>query len=284
VTAQEEGGGRAIRRILVALDASPDSLAAVEASATLAAALEAELVGLYVEDVNVLRLVGRAATTEIDVLSGRPRPLARRDLERQLRIQASRARRTLEKTAERMSLRWSFRTARGRVTAEIRSAEADLITLGVRGHGLGRGPGSTVLDLLHAAGAPILVTRRGIRVGGIVHVLHDGGATGERAVEIAARLARSSEGALTVLMTAPADRGPEVEEARLREQLREQAERTGQAPPDVRIRWLPAADAEAILGATRRDRCGLLILPRSGPVSDLRPLLRRIHCPVLVVD
>jgi nucleotide-binding universal stress UspA family protein len=284
VSAGDGDAGRTIRRILVALDASPDSLAAVEASAALAAALEAELIGLYVEDVNVLRLVGRATATEIDFLSGRPRPLGRRDLERQLRGQASRARRTLEKAARSLSVRWSFRTTRGRVPAELRSAEADLITLGVRGHGPGRGPGSTVRELLEVAGAPVLVTRRGVRIGGTVHVLHDGGATGERAVEIAARVARGGAGALTVLMVAPADRGPEVEEAQLREQLRSQATRAGDEPPDVRIRWLPAADAEAILGVTRRDRCGLLILPRSGPVSDLRLLLRRVHCPVLVVD
>jgi nucleotide-binding universal stress UspA family protein len=44
-----------IRRILVALDASPHSFAALEAAAHLAAHLEAELFGLYVEDENLLR-------------------------------------------------------------------------------------------------------------------------------------------------------------------------------------------------------------------------------------
>ena len=47
-----------IRRILVALDASPHSQAALQAASELAAALKAELVGIFVEDVNLLHLAG----------------------------------------------------------------------------------------------------------------------------------------------------------------------------------------------------------------------------------
>ncbi|MBK7177644.1 MAG: universal stress protein [Chloroflexi bacterium] len=45
-----------IQRILVALDASPHSLAALEAAIDLAERLDAELQGLFVEDINLLRL------------------------------------------------------------------------------------------------------------------------------------------------------------------------------------------------------------------------------------
>ena len=45
----------AIRRILVALDTSPHSQAAMEAAIELAARFEAELAGMFVEDVNLLR-------------------------------------------------------------------------------------------------------------------------------------------------------------------------------------------------------------------------------------
>ena len=44
-----------IRRILVALDTSKHSLAALEAADELAAWLKAELFGLFVEDINLLR-------------------------------------------------------------------------------------------------------------------------------------------------------------------------------------------------------------------------------------
>ena len=47
-----------IGRILVALDASPHSLNALRAAAELAAVTESELHGLYVEDLNLLRMCG----------------------------------------------------------------------------------------------------------------------------------------------------------------------------------------------------------------------------------
>jgi len=47
-----------IRRVLVAMDASPHSRAALEAAIELASHFEAELRGLFVEDINMLRAVG----------------------------------------------------------------------------------------------------------------------------------------------------------------------------------------------------------------------------------
>ena len=78
-------------RVVVAVDASPLSLAAAAASAELAAALGAELVGLFVEDLDLLRLSASAAAVEADRLSGRSRRFETGDLERQLRAQAARA-------------------------------------------------------------------------------------------------------------------------------------------------------------------------------------------------
>ena len=54
-----------IQRILVALDASTDSLAALDAAAKLAQCLQAELVGLFVEDVNLLYMAGLPFTREL---------------------------------------------------------------------------------------------------------------------------------------------------------------------------------------------------------------------------
>ncbi len=287
-----------IRRIVVALDASADSLAALEASAELAAALDAELVGLYVEDVNVLRLVGRTAATEIDLLSGRRRSLGRSDLERQLRVQAARARRTLERTAGGLAVRWSFRTVRGRPSHELLAEAADLITLGVRGHGPGRGPGSTVLRLLDATGSPVLVTRRGAALGADVFVLHDGDGASDRAVALGARLAVLRGAPLTVLLTGPdesagresgdrADGNARASERatlmRIRTRVAAVAKESGTGLP-LHLRRLPTPDTDSLLTALRHHRCGLLVLPRSGPLGDLRLLLRQAHCPVLVVE
>ena len=50
----------AIRRILIALDASTHSLAALDAAAEMAANMQAELIGLFVEDENLLHLSYKA--------------------------------------------------------------------------------------------------------------------------------------------------------------------------------------------------------------------------------
>ncbi|MGB7837261.1 MAG: universal stress protein, partial [Terrimicrobiaceae bacterium] len=54
-----------IRRILVALDASAHSRAALEAACELALGLDAELSGLFVEDINLLRLAQLPFASEI---------------------------------------------------------------------------------------------------------------------------------------------------------------------------------------------------------------------------
>ncbi len=61
-------------RILVAIDTSPHGRAALEAAADLAAASSAELCGLFVEDLNLLRLAGLPFAHEIEFASATPRP------------------------------------------------------------------------------------------------------------------------------------------------------------------------------------------------------------------
>ena len=61
------------RRILVVLDASPFGLEALEAAAGLAARLRAELQGLFVEDVDLLRLAGLPFARELAYSSSQRR-------------------------------------------------------------------------------------------------------------------------------------------------------------------------------------------------------------------
>ena len=63
------------RRILVALDASPHSLAALEAAAELAASLRAELIGLFVEDANLLRVAGFPFAREFGAYTAQAREI-----------------------------------------------------------------------------------------------------------------------------------------------------------------------------------------------------------------
>ncbi|MGI9243387.1 MAG: universal stress protein, partial [Verrucomicrobiales bacterium] len=63
------------RRILIGLDSSPTSLRGLAAAAEMAARLDAELVGLFVEDDNLLRLARLPQSYEIGMQSARSRNL-----------------------------------------------------------------------------------------------------------------------------------------------------------------------------------------------------------------
>jgi len=123
-----------IRRITVVQEPSR-APRALDAVAEAAAALEAELLGLFLEDVELLHFAGLPFAREIGA-SARSRGLDVQTMERRLRSQAEEARRALAAAAEGKSVRWSFRVERGSGPAQLRKAlgDADLvILLGERG-------------------------------------------------------------------------------------------------------------------------------------------------------
>jgi hypothetical protein len=114
-----------LQRIVVALDTGPRARAALEAAAELAARMQAELVGLFVEDVELLHFAGLPFAREVGYPSASLRPLDVAAMERALRAAAEEVQRTLAAVAARGPLSWSFRTARGAVPAELRAAAAE---------------------------------------------------------------------------------------------------------------------------------------------------------------
>mgnify|MGYP006290092847 CR=1 FL=1 len=276
----EPGDRRPIRRILVALDASADSLAGLEAAAQLAAEVEAEIAGLFVEEADLLRVGRLPGTREIPLFAEEPRTLEAGDLERQLRGQARTAQDALRSVAERLKVRWSFRTVRGDVATELAEAAvgADLLTVGATGRSLSRPPGSTVRALLGRAGPPVLVLRQGARLGRVIHVLHDGSAAAWEAVRTAAELGRREGGRLDVLLA--------VEDADEARELRERTARElGRSGLPTRYRHLPRADVGHVCSALREGP-GVLVAPAPRfrhRARSLGRLLRAAGRPVVLV-
>jgi nucleotide-binding universal stress UspA family protein len=206
----------AIRRILVALDASANSLAALEQAAMLAAGMEAELVGLFVEDINLLRIAALPFARQICYPSGAKESMDCVKMERELRVRAEHAREALAAVAERAQAPWSFRITRGQVTAEILAAasEADLVLLGKAGWSPARSPGlgSTALAIAASAPRALLLVQHGAHLGNHIITVYDGSNTSRKAAQIAVRLAGMRQHSLTVFILADSpEKGEQME-------------------------------------------------------------------------
>ena len=195
-----------IRRILVALDASPASRFTIQTAVDLAARFGAELVGLFVEDINLLRVARLPFVREIGAFSFSARKLDVDDLQRQLRAQADLMHRSLAMAAQLRGISWKFRVQRGPVAAEVMTAgaDADLMIMGRAGRSLTaqRRLGSTVRSMvLQGSGMTfILTSARRLALPAIL--LYDGSEAGHKALEIAGSLIEAQDRRLTVVVVA----------------------------------------------------------------------------------
>lgn len=213
-------------RILVALDASTSSLDALHTAVELAARFNARVQGLFVEDINLLRLAGLPFAREVSFLSSALYTLKSPEMESQLRAQAARIRSALARAANRAGVDWAFRTVRGAVGAEVLAAgaDSDLVILGKIGRSLPgpRPSGSTVRTLVTRRRGMTLVMQTRFEWTGIpVAAVYDGTEAAGKTLATAAALARSTEAPLRIFIvgnTADADRLRGGAEQQLREQ------------------------------------------------------------------
>jgi len=274
--------GFVVRRILVALDASTHSLAALATAVELAAAMEAELEGLFVEDVNLLRLADLPFAREVRHTASLE-SLDSPSMERALRAQAAQAREALAAAAGRAQVQWSFRVARGHVAQEVlaAAARADLVTLGKQGRS--RSPrarlGSTALRVVLDAPGALLLVEHGVPPRQPVLALYDGSEGAEGALDAAARLAKASGSQPLVLLLADT---PEAAQ-RLEQQAAHRMEAW-----DVRSRFrsLPATDVPTLARALQLEGGGLVVVSARStllPADTIQKLLDRIRNPFLLV-
>jgi nucleotide-binding universal stress UspA family protein len=273
------------RRILVAVDLSAPSLAALEIAAKIAARLEAELVGLFVEDSNLLRLASLPFAAEMGYLTRTPRPLDSRRIERSLQMLAARAKREMAERAGRLRLRWSFRVVRGRAEVAVREAavEADIVALGraSRESAPRRHLGSTAIAALAATRTSLLLLPAGpLRHGPAIVAIDDSDESGS-AVPMALELTPAVAEEMVVVIAA---RSADAAEQR-RERIRRQVDRLGVAHPRFRTLVGSDPDARELARITVEENASFLVLPVGGFLSrddNLRGLLDRVDCPVLV--
>ena len=232
-----------VRRVLVALDASRQSLLALDAAARLAEWHDAELQGLYVEDINLIRLASLSVSREISPTLPSTDPIDSRLLARRLSSSAAEAEHCLAEAAGRRHVRWDFRVERGDVTAVISNAarDADIVALGRAGTGTsGRGRlGSTARALAFRQSQSVIVIQAPLTSGRAVVALFDGSAASARAVRASAQLSKHLATRLVIFVPV----GDDIDPAR-RSQLLEDAAQLV-SDPDC------SADVRSVTSANR---------------------------------
>lgn len=258
-------------RIWVALDESPRSAAALTAAAALAEELDAELAGLFVEDVNLLHLFGLPFAREFSVLTGTMRPLSPGDVERAWRREAASLQRLLAEAAARQRLRWSFRVARGRMSAEVGTLAQsfDLVVLGKQ-------TGRSVVAV--ARTTTRATESRAQPHTGPVLVLFQAMPASASSLALGVKLARRNDAELVVLVSAADEAAYRAACEAAQSALRER-EAAG------RCRWLQTPNGAGLVQAAWREGAGCLVLAdreRFLKQAWFDQMVDAIECPIVL--
>jgi nucleotide-binding universal stress UspA family protein len=273
---------RIIQTIAVAIDCSPHSRASLEAAAEMAARLKAELIGIFVEDINLLRVAGLPFAEEVRLYSSTTTKLDAGELERLLRQQAKQARELLQRTAEARTLRHTFRVLRGMVPEQLMQAapEADILVLGRSGRSPScrKGLGSTARAALSECKMNVMLMRPGVTATeGPLLLLYDGSDASKRALSTALEIAGPTS-TLHLLVTEP---DPQAV-ARCK-----QVTETIKSGRDIKTEYyhLPFTGSRQLVSFIRMIDSGLVVIGEGMnlPEETLRELIDDIDYPVLVV-
>ena len=271
------------RRVVVAIDGSPTSLAALEATAELASAWGAEVVGLFIEDANLLRMASLPFAREVGSHSGAHRAINPDVFERQFRSQADRARNTLWYVAERFRLSASFVVARGSVKGELLKAlrDADMLSMGKGGRSVAArlGLGTNATTMVAEATGIVLMFSHVASVSGPPAVVYDGSAPSNKALVAAAELARALGTSLMILCPAEV----ELERKELEERATSALEEQNCA---IEFRQILTRNVPDLARYVRSSGANVAVVPTTSPVlpcEAIETLLGRFSGPVMLV-
>lgn len=263
----EEECRPSVRRIVLTLDASACGRAALEIASQLAAEMQAELQGLFVEDVDLLRLANLPFACEVLLANAIPRQLEAAQIQSAFRSCAAKVRQALTEAADQRRLRWSFQVLQGDVVRTSRAAaeHAELLILG--------------WAETTAGGSSQAAVRKPPATVGSILAIDDGSSGSDRVLRVAVELAQVKRSGLLVL-SAAAGTGARTPRRRHIDQCLQSSR------VEYAVQLLPATDARTIAGLAERLRSRLLLLVLRSDLldeSELEILVKRLECPLALV-
>jgi nucleotide-binding universal stress UspA family protein len=252
----------------------------LRAAARLASSLEAELHGLFVEDINLLRAAGLPMARELQLPFARHTRMNPERTRRQLRAQARQARRALASICTREQIQWTFEVVRGGVSSKVleEAEKADLLCLGRTGRPVMQRPGlgSTARAAATGAQRSVLLISHGRHIGPPVIVAYDGSASAEQALLLASQLVQELGGTLSILVPASTSGSSSETQAQI-------AHRLGGESLVIRYRELVGPGVRPLISAVQTEKCGILVLSRATlSPDDVGELVGAVDCPVLL--
>jgi len=119
-------------KVVVTVDVESSVTATLDLAIDLAVASKCELHGLFIEDVDLLRVAGLPFSREVILASGQPRNLDSEQLLRSYRVRSRYFRQSLARHAQQSALVWTYSTVRGnrRSIEKAQSVEAEYFIIG----------------------------------------------------------------------------------------------------------------------------------------------------------
>ncbi len=273
-----------IGRILVAVDYSNRSDAALEAAAMFAKITKANIHGIYVQEEHWEHINRRPSATFINGLTGKTQLLEENRLDSEVKMIAKRLQRKLKSISRQHEIAHSWESIRGQVIEEILKAgkEADLITIGRRGSSTLRKKklGSTAKAIIEQSEKPVLVLAESHFLGRAVTVVYDTSKESQKSLRLGLSIAEKNKSVLAVLVV---DNHAEDETYRNKEV--EQIIDEARVPVDVTT--INQINIGNLIGLIKRQNPGLVIIPKKQPLlHDGSPevLLHYLRCAVLLMN
>lgn len=273
-----------IRRILVALDTSPHSRAALQAAVHLAKLSEAELKGLFVSDATWHQIGRLSLMSEVSEITGERRSFDEDEIERQCKLMENRLRHLIKSIAQKSNISYSLDSVRGSIDEELLKAseEADMITIGRTGHSHKQESklGQTAQTIINKAQKPVLILEEGLSIGNQpIICVYDGTEQSQRGLQLALDLAQKNKNQLLVLGLANQSQSIQNRNKEIERQVQ-----NAQVP--VRLHLLKQNNIWNFTQLVNQLSGSLLIIPKSQPLVKQEwagRIFNMAKCPLLLM-
>jgi K+-sensing histidine kinase KdpD len=278
MSSEEVGKGR----ILVGIGGSDIPEQMMRVAGKLAAAMNAELCGLFVEEEYLFDLSRLPFAKTVGTGGNAPQALTEQLMDEAMRRQANLFRRALAEIAQKSNLRWTFDRARGRAQSALMAIarKQDIVVLQATSTEF------TVKDMILAgrqvAGAVsgiVVFGQRARRISGPVVAIDDGDEMGLRTLHFAKQIAKSMDAPVHVLIIAAS----EEEAARIEGRAAAELEEVKLAG----FRRLLSSGADELEAALQDLRPCFVVADLEGePFSDneaASAIIRAAGAPVLLI-